>query len=153
MTGDLTGSKAKLAYLGWTVKPWGDFWQHPIFALHGAGYFLREVILKYWRGELVWQGTPMRSAITDGFYLISTRLLITVFAVHVVGRNEAEEHAPRERRLRFNGLVSLYLMVVSILFLGQFRCRLTFMSAFILRGRIRIFCRDELFAGHCCRLP
>ena len=50
MTGDLTGSKAKIAYLGWTVKPWGDFWQHPIFALHGAGYFLREVILKYWRG-------------------------------------------------------------------------------------------------------
>ena len=38
--------------------------------------------------------------------------------MHVVGRNEAEEHAPRERRLRFNGLVSLYLMAVSILFLG-----------------------------------
>ncbi len=118
VTGDLTGSKAKIAYLGWTVKPWGDFWQHPIFTLHGAGYFLREMILKYWRGELVWQGTPMRSAIMDGFYLISTCLLITAFAAHVVGRNEAEEHAPRERGLRVNGLVSLYLLAVSILFLG-----------------------------------
>ena len=60
----------------------------------------------------------MRSAIMDGFYLISTCLLITAFAVHAVGGNEGEEHAPRERRLRFNGFVSLYLLAVSILFLG-----------------------------------
>jgi hypothetical protein len=84
--GDFTGSQAKVAYLGWTIKPWAEIWQHPIFTLHGAGYFLREVLLKYWRGELVWQGIPMRSAVMDGYYLVSTVLLTAVFAASVVQR-------------------------------------------------------------------
>jgi len=116
--GDFTGSQAKVAYLGWTIKPWAEIWQHPIFTLHGAGYFLREVLLKYWRGELVWQGIPMRSAVMDEFYLVSTVLLMAVFAASVVQRDDLEERVSGQRLPGLTALVCFYLVFVSILFLA-----------------------------------
>jgi hypothetical protein len=39
--GDLTGSTAKVALLGWTRKPLGDWWRHPIFTMSGLWVFGR----------------------------------------------------------------------------------------------------------------
>ena len=37
--GDLTASKSKIELLGWTPKPFGDWWSHPIFTLTGMREF------------------------------------------------------------------------------------------------------------------
>ena len=36
--GDVTGSTAKISLLGWTRKPFGDWWQHPILAPTAFGF-------------------------------------------------------------------------------------------------------------------
>src|SRR5262249_27576597 len=76
LIGDLTGAKAKIAYLTWTPKPWHEVWQHPIFSRAGLGYFLQELTSSYWRGEYLWEGYPLKSAVVDGFYVLSTYLFI-----------------------------------------------------------------------------
>ena len=38
--GDFTGSAAKIQMLGWTLKPFGEWWHHPIFTPHGFWIFI-----------------------------------------------------------------------------------------------------------------
>lgn len=109
--GDFTGSKAKIAYLGWTVKPWPEMFHHPIFSLNGVSYFLRHLIPMYWRGEYFWQGNLLHWAVADGFYVISSILAVVVFAVYL-WRNRSED-----RLQCVSGAVSLYLVAASVLFL------------------------------------
>jgi hypothetical protein len=40
--GDLTATKSKIELLGWTRKPFGEWWSHPIFTLHGITEFCRD---------------------------------------------------------------------------------------------------------------
>ena len=81
LTGDLTGSKAKIAYLGWTVKPWRDFWQHPIFTPRGIWIFWSDLIASFWRGEVSWHGRPLRWRGADGFYAVSSLFLLAAATV------------------------------------------------------------------------
>jgi hypothetical protein len=76
--GDLTGSAAKIAVLGWTHKPFSDWWQHPIFTLQGFWIFWRDLITSFWRGEVKWHGQPLNCALADGFYAVSTPILLGV---------------------------------------------------------------------------
>jgi hypothetical protein len=111
--GDFTGSKAKIAFLGWTVKPWPEILHHPIFSLNGAAYFVRHLIPMYWRGEYFWQGNPLRWAVADGFYVISSIVFLAVFLAYIWKQNQPEEWLQR-----LTGAVSLYLVVASVLFLA-----------------------------------
>jgi hypothetical protein len=111
--GDLTGSKAKMAYLGWTLKPWREVWHHPIFSVHGIGDFLHELIRTYWRGEYVWAGTPMHGVYADNFYLFSSYLMFVAFSAYFVSEGQ------RERKLQqLSNYLSLYLVTASILFMA-----------------------------------
>jgi hypothetical protein len=110
--GDLTGAKAKIAYLTWTVKPWHAIWQHPMFSREGIGHFLQELTSTYWRGEYYWEGYPLHWRIGDGFYVLSSYLLVGIFAAHLLGSKTCKKDLAR-----LNGLLSLYLLVASILFL------------------------------------
>ena len=38
--GDFTGTTAKIQFLGWTHKSFGEWWQHPIFTPHGLWTFV-----------------------------------------------------------------------------------------------------------------
>ena len=113
LTGDLSGSQAKIEYLTWTVKPWHEIWQHPILSRAGLGYFLQELTNSYWRGEYVWEGYPLKWAVADGFYILSSCLFIGLLAAHLLGNRGKKGDA---RRL--DGLLSLYLLSASILFLA-----------------------------------
>ena len=33
--GDFSGTAAKIQFLGWTHKPFAEWWHHPIFTPHG----------------------------------------------------------------------------------------------------------------------
>lgn len=74
--GDLTGSAAKIGLLGWTRKPFGDWWQHPIFTPHGIWIFWSDLTASFWRGEVSWHSRPLRWRWPDGFYAVSSLLLL-----------------------------------------------------------------------------
>jgi hypothetical protein len=74
--GDLTGSAAKITLLGWTQKPFADWWQHPIFTPRGLWIFWRDLITSFWRGEVKWQAQPLSCPVADGFYAISSLALL-----------------------------------------------------------------------------
>jgi hypothetical protein len=76
--GDLTGSAAKITLLGWTQKPFADWWHHPIFTLRGLWIFWRDLIASFWRGEAKWHGQPLSCPLADGFYVISSLALLCV---------------------------------------------------------------------------
>src|SRR6185295_4382845 len=52
--GDFTGTAEKIDYLGWTRKPVGAWWPHPIFSVRGLLAFWPELMASFWRGEFVW---------------------------------------------------------------------------------------------------
>jgi hypothetical protein len=74
--GDLTGSATKITLLGWTHKPFSDWWQHPIFTLRGFWVFWWDLITSFWRGEVKWRGQPLNCRVADGFYAISSLVLL-----------------------------------------------------------------------------
>jgi Predicted membrane protein (DUF2142) len=111
--GDLTGSKAKTAYLGWTIKPWHEMLQHPIFTVNGMNLFMGDLVPIYWRGEFVWHGSPLRWHAADFFYLVSSYLMVLGFALYWW---RDDRGAGRLERL--SNCVSLFLVLASVLFLA-----------------------------------
>jgi hypothetical protein len=79
--GDLTGSTGKIALLGWTRKPFGDWCHHPIFRPRGLWIFWSDLIASFWRGEVSWHGLPLRWRVADGFYAISTLVFVAAAIV------------------------------------------------------------------------
>jgi hypothetical protein len=74
--GDITGSTTKMALLGWTRKPFTNWWQHPIFSFKGLWDFWSELLARFWRGELMWQNRELSSPVADKFYAISSLIFI-----------------------------------------------------------------------------
>jgi hypothetical protein len=72
--GDPTGSTEKITLLGWTRKPFHDWFRHPIFTPHGLWVFCLNLIASFWRGEVSWHGRPLSWG-ADGVFAISLILL------------------------------------------------------------------------------
>ena len=85
--GDLTGSTAKIALLGWTRKRFMEWWQHPIFTPRGLWIFWSDLIASFWRGEVKWHGQTLRWSLVDGFYAISSVALLVAALIGL--RNKA----------------------------------------------------------------
>jgi hypothetical protein len=74
--GDPTGSTAKITLLGWTRKPFDDWFRHPIFTPRGLWVFWSSLIASFWRGEVSWHGRPLSWGPADGFFAISSLILL-----------------------------------------------------------------------------
>jgi hypothetical protein len=74
--GDLTGSATKVSLLGWARKPFADWLDHPIFTPRGFSVFWSDLITNFWRGEVRWHGRPLSWQVADGFYAISSLVLL-----------------------------------------------------------------------------
>ncbi len=74
--GDPTGSTAKITLLGWTTKPFDDWWRHPIFTLRGLWLFWSNLMASFWRGEVSWHGRVLSWGLGDRFFAISTLILL-----------------------------------------------------------------------------
>ena len=88
--GDLTATKSKIEILGWTAKPFVDWWSHPIFSLQGLKEFWPELIASFWRGEFIWHHERMASWWSDAFYWTAS----TIVAGY---RNFQSGHTPANR--------------------------------------------------------
>lgn len=67
--GDFTGSAAKVHFLGWTLKPFSDWWHHPVFTPHGAWTFLSGLLATFWQGEFMWHGRPLAFPVANLIYV------------------------------------------------------------------------------------
>jgi hypothetical protein len=78
--GDATGARAKIEYLGWAPGTLAAALAHPILTPDGLWTFWSELLQKLWRGELRWHVAPLASPIADGFYAVSSTLLLLAAA-------------------------------------------------------------------------
>jgi hypothetical protein len=77
----LTATAFKAEKLGWTPKPLGEWLLHPLFSLDGAERFLHDLLLTFWRGELVWHQRTLASGLVDGIYLAFSAVALALAAV------------------------------------------------------------------------
>lgn len=110
--GDLTGSSEKIKMLGWTVKPLGEMWDHPIFSLRGMTTFWSGLMATFWRGELVWFKTRLASHACDVFYSISSFLFIVTAGIGLIRHKQGDSAVER-----FSYCMSFFVIGLSIAFL------------------------------------
>jgi hypothetical protein len=111
--GDFTGSAAKIQLLGWTHKPFVEWWQHPIFTPHGLGIFLSKLLATFWQGEFLWHRQPLTSPIVDAVYAILSAALIALAFANLRPQVATTTDAQR-RALGFGG----GCFIASVAFLG-----------------------------------
>ena len=81
--GDFTGSSEKIQYLGWTLKPFGEWWHHPIFTPHGAWTFVSGLLAAFWQGEFLWHRQPLALPVVNWVYILMT---LGILALVLIGR-------------------------------------------------------------------
>ena len=84
--GDFTGSAAKVRFLGWTPKPFAEWWHHPIFTPHGAWTFLSGLLATFWQGEFFWHGRPLASPAANMVYVLGSLGFVAVALAVLVAR-------------------------------------------------------------------
>jgi hypothetical protein len=85
--GDLSGTTGKIAALGWTRKPFREWWGHPIFTLRGLHEFWSALMASFWRGEFVWGRVRVAWAVTDAIYWISSAVLVVLGVASLQSRS------------------------------------------------------------------
>ena len=116
--GDLTATKSKIELLGWTRKPFSQWWSHPIFSWHGITEFWPGLVASFWRGEFVWHLQRMASAAADTFYAISSAMVILAAGVFLLRRRSDNNERRSILCLALLSFVSVvaFLVVLSISF-------------------------------------
>jgi hypothetical protein len=74
--GDLTGTKLKMEHFGWTVKPLGEWWHHPIFTPGGFWTYLSGQMSTFWQGEFQWHSQPLVLPGSSVVYTVLTIILL-----------------------------------------------------------------------------
>ncbi len=115
--GDFTGSAAKVHFLGWTLKPFAEWWRHPIFTPHGAWTFVSGLLTTFWQGEFLWHGQPLASSAVNLIYVMVS-LGFLAMAVAVLAARIAGAAAGSQRQALWLALVSVAAAVALLAFLS-----------------------------------
>jgi len=120
VVGDLLGVKPKSQEMGFSVKPFGAIWDHPIFTLQGLTTFWHDLMGTLWRGEFFWHGSRLALPTTDAFYAISSAVFVSIGAITLLrpalSRDESQAIAMRRISLMAVLLYLGMLFVLSIVF-------------------------------------
>ena len=111
--GNFTGAAAKIALLNWTVKPFAEWWHHPIFTPHGFWIFISDLSATFWQGELLWRRVPLASPSANMIYVMVSIVFVGVTVVLLLSRRAATPESQRQA-LWF----SFGCLVASVAFLG-----------------------------------
>ena len=77
--GDFTGSAGKIHFLGWTNKPFVEWFSHPIFSASGFWFFVKGNLATFWQGEMLWHREPLAWPGLDvGYTLLTAALLFAL---------------------------------------------------------------------------
>jgi hypothetical protein len=82
--GHWTGTTPKFQFLQFSVKPFQRWGESSLWTWTGAKLFWSELIAKFWRGEMIWQGKQIGIAAMDRVYLFATVLGILGAAVKLL---------------------------------------------------------------------
>jgi hypothetical protein len=114
--GDFTGSKLKMGYLTWTIKPFGEWWQHPIFTPTGFWTYVSGQLATFWQGEFQWYYPPHSGPLAlPGSDLVYTILSLALLAFALPGLFSRTNPDQSERKALQLGLVCF---VVELGFFG-----------------------------------
>jgi 4-amino-4-deoxy-L-arabinose transferase-like glycosyltransferase len=91
--GDWSATAAKVEQLTWTTKPIAEWFNHPIFSLHGPGIFLGKLCASLFNGDLTWNGAHLHSDTVDIFFRVCSALLPVIGLVVAIYRGKNEPKA------------------------------------------------------------
>jgi hypothetical protein len=111
--GDFTGTAAKIQFLGWTHKPFAEWWHHPIFTPHGLWTFLSGLIATFWQGEFLWDRKPLALPSADRFYVLSSIIFAGIALLNLLPQSKTAT-APQRQAL----WLGFGCFAAAILFLG-----------------------------------
>jgi hypothetical protein len=111
--GDFTGTAGKILVLGWTQKPFMEWWHHPIFTLHGFWIFISTLMATFWQGELLWHRRPLALPGVDLFYAISSVLFVGAAVIALLFRSPVA--TARQRQALW---LSFWSFIAAVMFLG-----------------------------------
>jgi hypothetical protein len=111
--GDFSGTAAKIQFLGWTQKPFGEWWPHPIFTPHGLWTFLSGLLASFWQGEFLWHRQPLASPAVDAIYAVLSIGLIGM-ALGALASSSAAATASQRQAL----WLGFWCFAAAVAFLG-----------------------------------
>ncbi len=88
--GDFTGSAAKVQILGWTQKPFVQWWHHPIFTVTGLWTFWSGLMASWWQGEFFWHRLPLCLPPLNRVYAVLSTLLVGAGIFRLVRSPESQ---------------------------------------------------------------
>jgi len=94
--GDFTGSTPKIEILGWTQKPFTEWWHHPIFTPHGLWTFLSGTLATLWQGEFLWHRQPLAFPGVNLVYALSSLGLTGIALVNLLPPFKTATSAQRQ---------------------------------------------------------
>ncbi len=100
--GDFSGSEAKIQSLGWTHKPFVEWWHHPIFTPHGSWTFVSELLTTFWQGDFNWHANPLNLPAVDALYVCLSLCLLSLATVKLIPRFSVA--TPQQRQALWLGL-------------------------------------------------
>jgi 4-amino-4-deoxy-L-arabinose transferase-like glycosyltransferase len=162
--GDAIGAAKSIEQRTWTLKPFGEMFNHPILTPSGLFYFLTELSRTFWRGEFVWHFKRIASGFMDWFYIISSAVFLTVSCwgfIFEKTRMDPSRRGPRSPRLRREASVEprsdkpcracfaagLFVIILSVMFLAVMSMRYDFGQCFYPSREEPYFTSGRLIAG------
>lgn len=105
--GDLSGSKLKIESFGWTLKPFGQWWRHPIFTPDGWWTYLSGQLGTLWQGEFTWLNRPLSLPHMNSIYAFFSLVFLVAtssgFIPSISSATPLQRHA---LQLAFAGLLA-----------------------------------------------
>jgi hypothetical protein len=140
--GDFTGAAAKIQFLGWTHKPFGEWWHHPIFTPHGLWTFVSGLLATFWQGEFLWHRQPLASPVVDAIYAISSVGFVGVAVIALLSRSA--DVIAAQRQALWLGFGSF---LAAVAFLGFLSIIYDFHDCFYPSGAHPYFTSGRLMLG------
>jgi len=112
--GDFTGSAKKMEILGWTIKPFSEWWSHPIFTLKGLFIFLCGLASTFWQGEFYWHQKPINFETLNLLYFLLTTILLIACLQFLLSARQLGTSTINRKALWF----AFLCLGASVLFLG-----------------------------------
>lgn len=111
--GDFSGTAAKIQFLGWTHKTFGEWGHHPIFTGHGLWTFFSELMATFWQGEFLWHRLPLALPWVNLAYVLASILLAGIALLNLMPHAK-NTTAPQRQALWF----SFGCFAAAVAFLG-----------------------------------
>jgi hypothetical protein len=116
--GDFTGSAAKLKFITWTLKPFGEWWHHPIFTPGGLWIFSSQLADTFWQGSIHWHDNLLMLPSVNAIYAILTLGLLAFALLSLLTHKPATDFSRQVLWFSFGCLAAAaaFLAFLSIIY-------------------------------------